>query len=234
MSNYETDSEDSYQSDDSDINFIPGYIMENSELVKNSDDDSSVEELNMGLAYADEPLADEEWLANYNRQEKERLEIEEKLCKRLDGSVQLSEWCKCGNCGVELLTNGNECYCCCELEGCEEAMNREEVIKDLEVEGVQNAKCVTQHPGFNPVCLQKWSLKQASDRYKTKNKDKYKQIKTQERFLRSISYREFTRLIYGFLGNRRIPLPSCAYTAIRKTFPIDKEEHFVGYSDDSD
>ena len=43
------------------------------------------------------------------------------------------------NCGVELLTNGNECYCCYELEGCEEAMNREEVIKDLEVEGVQNA-----------------------------------------------------------------------------------------------
>jgi hypothetical protein len=45
---------------------------------------------------------------------------------------------------------------------------------------------------------------------------------------------KFTRLIYGFLGNKRIPLPSCAYTAIRKTFPIDKEEHFVGYSDDSD
>ena len=40
-------------------------------------------------------------------------------------------------------------------------MNREEVIKDLEVEGVQNATCVTQHLGFNPVCLQKWSLKQA-------------------------------------------------------------------------
>jgi hypothetical protein len=34
MSNYETDWEDSYQCDDSDINFIPGYIMENSELVK--------------------------------------------------------------------------------------------------------------------------------------------------------------------------------------------------------
>jgi hypothetical protein len=50
MSNYETDSEDSYLSDDSDINFIPEYIMENSELVKNSDDDSSVEELNVGLA----------------------------------------------------------------------------------------------------------------------------------------------------------------------------------------
>jgi hypothetical protein len=46
----------------------------------------------VGLAYADEPLADEEWLANYNKQEKERLEIEKKLCKRLDGSVQLSEW----------------------------------------------------------------------------------------------------------------------------------------------
>ena len=32
MSNHETDSEESYESDDSDINFIPGYIMECPEL----------------------------------------------------------------------------------------------------------------------------------------------------------------------------------------------------------
>lgn len=89
--------------------------------------------------------------------------------------------CKCGNCGIQLLTNGNECYCCCELEGCEEAMNSEEVLQDLKAEGVQNAKCVTQHPGFNPVCLQKWSLKLAADKYKTKNNDKYSQMATQER-----------------------------------------------------
>ena len=54
------------------------------------------------------------------------------------------------------------------------------------------------------------------------------------RFLRIISYREFTRLIHGFLGNRRIPLPSCAYMSIRKAFPVEKEEQFTGYVDESD
>ena len=48
--------------------------------------------MNAGLAYADEPLADDEWLQNYNRQETERLEQEEKLRSRLDGSVEVSEW----------------------------------------------------------------------------------------------------------------------------------------------
>ena len=45
---------------------------------------------NLGT-YADEPLANEEWLENYNRQERERLELIEKLRKRLDGSVKVSE-----------------------------------------------------------------------------------------------------------------------------------------------
>eukprot|EP00795_Rhopilema_esculentum_P006588 gene6588-biopygen632 len=39
-------------------------------------------------------------------------------------------------------------------------------------------------------------------------------------FLRSISYRSFTRLIHGRLGNKRIPLPACAYNAIRQEFPV--------------
>jgi hypothetical protein len=53
---------------------------------------SDEEDDNAGLAYADEPLADDEWLQNYNRQETERLEQEEKLRSRLDGSVEVSEW----------------------------------------------------------------------------------------------------------------------------------------------
>ena len=41
------------------------------------------------------------------------------------------------------------------------------------------------------------------------------------RLLRSVSYGEFTRLVYGKLGNKRIPLPACAYDAIRATFAGD-------------
>ena len=40
--------------------------------------------------------------------------------------------------------------------------------------------------------------------------------------------------VYGPLGNRRIPLPACAYIAIRNKFPVLDKENFTGYSDDSD
>ena len=83
--------------------------------------------------------------------------------------------------GSQLLTNLKECQCCVELEGCDEAMKREEVIIDLKADGIENAKCITQHPGFNCICLQKWSLKQAAVNYKTKNKTKYSQVGTQNR-----------------------------------------------------
>ncbi len=77
--------------DDSDINFILGYIIENSEGVENSNSDTSKSD-EIWLTYADEPLADEEWLANYNQQEKERLDTEEMLGKQLNGSVEVREW----------------------------------------------------------------------------------------------------------------------------------------------
>ena len=54
-------------------------------------------------------------------------------------------------------------------------------------------------------------------------------------FLRSVAYREFSRLIYDFLGNKRIPLPACAYTEIRRAFPCAKDEEYSGFDiDDED
>ena len=50
------------------------------------------------------------------------------------------------------------------------------------------------------------------------------------RFLRGVAYREFTQLVHGFLGGKRIPLPACAYHAIR-TGPSGEDEEFVGYED---
>ena len=60
-------------------------------------------------------------------------------------------------------------------------MKCEKVIIDLKADDIQNAKCITQHAGFNCICLQKWSLKQAPVNYKTKNKTKYSQVGTQSR-----------------------------------------------------
>ena len=54
------------------------------------------------------------------------------------------------------------------------------------------------------------------------------------RFLRGVSYWEFSRLVYGILGNRRIPLPACAYVAIRREFLVGKDEHFTGFDLDEE
>ena len=49
------------------------------------------------------------------------------------------------------------------------------------------------------------------------------------RYLRAIAYREYTRLVYGYLGKKRIPLPACAYSAIRKAFKTDEDEESAGF-----
>ena len=97
-------------------------------------------------------------------------------------SIIVIRRCKCGNCGIQLLSNSYECLCCIELDGCEEAMKSEEVVADLKAEGNADAKCITQHPGFGPCCLQKWSLKLASRHYKTRSKAKYCQLEGENRY----------------------------------------------------
>ena len=40
------------------------------------------------------------------------------------------------------------------------------------------------------------------------------------RFMRSVAYRQFVRLVYAYVGaSRRVPLPNCVYNSIREAFP---------------
>ena len=39
--------------------------------------------------------------------------------------------------------------------------------------------CITLHPGFRVICLEKWSLRQADRKYKTRDQRKYKQTGTE-------------------------------------------------------
>jgi hypothetical protein len=51
--------------------------------------------------------------------------------------------------------------------------------------------------------------------------------------MRSVAYREFIHLVHGRVGKIRIPLPACAYDAIRKKFQSkEKGEDFVGFVDE--
>ena len=70
--------------------------------------------------------------------------------------------CSCGNCSRVVLQNLSECYYCPELDGCKEAMCSESVLEEIQAEIA--LRCITQHP----VCLQKWSLRMAGERVKTK------------------------------------------------------------------
>ena len=87
--------------------------------------------------------------------------------------------CKCGNCSLDLLQNVSEYNCCRELQACIDAMEMGEVLQDFPPS--TKLTCITEHPGFAPVCLQKWSLKQSAWQYKTKGNRRYKQIKSEER-----------------------------------------------------
>lgn len=44
------------------------------------------------MAYADEPLADEEWLKKYEAENEENKRLEQELQARLDGTVQVESW----------------------------------------------------------------------------------------------------------------------------------------------
>ena len=48
-----------------------------------------------------------------------------------------------------------------------------------------------------------------------------------------MAYREFIHLVYGRVGKNRIPLPACAYHAIRSKFQKkEKNENFVDFVDE--
>ena len=42
--------------------------------------------------YADEPLADDEWIANYRKENEEKDQLENELTRRLENSVRVEDW----------------------------------------------------------------------------------------------------------------------------------------------
>ena len=62
-----------------------------------------------------------------------------------------------------------------------------EIVQDDLEEG-QELRCITEHPGFRPVCLEKLSLRLASGKYRTKAKQGYKKTGSEERCVRFTSF----------------------------------------------
>ena len=54
-----------------------------------------------------------------------------------------------------------------------------DIVKQ-ELGDAENIIGITQHPGFRPVCLERWSLRMAAWKYKTKGNERYRQQADEE------------------------------------------------------
>ena len=162
MSSSVSDSESSYNSDEAktrDYSDYEGEIEPSSEdELSNTRSDiksksqtkysASVSSDEEGALCADDPVADAEWIAQYEQEMQEIRAHEKRMKDRLDGVIEIREWygqtelivlsyvletlnknlkclyrCNCGNCSLELLQNVSECSCCREVQGCVDAMD---------------------------------------------------------------------------------------------------------------
>ncbi|XP_063398773.1 P2X purinoceptor 7-like [Mytilus trossulus] len=136
----------------------------------------------------------------------------------LDGDDDMEQrlgntnWCDCGNC--ESMPKAEECICCQELRRVTEKM--EELTTPV--------SCITNHPGFEPVCLNQYVLETAYFQYRQQYGEI--QVTTEERN-RYTAYRQLARWCWGYLGKSvRVHLPACATLAIRKKFPSNQYKGF--------
>ena len=96
---YSSESELSFESDDSNSNYIPGYVqVEVEETVEQLDaekktlpSDSSSDNEEQG-PYAEEPLADDDWLEQYNRDRERTENRNRELEDWLNGITPVDTW----------------------------------------------------------------------------------------------------------------------------------------------
>ena len=85
---------------DSEFNYIPGepkFLQNHQEEVEDLDGQTTKttereQELDEILPYSDEPLADQDWLKDYNKQRQLEEELRRKLQQRIDGVDSWESW----------------------------------------------------------------------------------------------------------------------------------------------
>jgi hypothetical protein len=85
-SSYDSSSDESQN--DSEYNYVSDYVFETEQPQLANDE---LEEQVPG-PYEDEPIADEEWLLQYNTELQEEEEEHNKLKQRLDGTEPVASW----------------------------------------------------------------------------------------------------------------------------------------------
>ena len=91
--------------------------------------------------------------------------------------------------------------------------------------------CITQHPGFQAVCLNRWVLQTAWYRYKQQYSRSYEG--PQYKLNRHTAHRQLVRWCWVIPGKEiRVPLPSSAVCCIRAHFPppgLEDDFKFEGF-----
>ena len=129
--------------------------------------------------------------------------------------------CTCENCQIK--GRVESCVCCQEIE----AVNNKLIEAVTSGECEEKPSCITQHPGFHPVCINRWVLQTAWYQYKQQYKHPYDG--REDKLFGHIAYRQLTRWCWGILGKEiRVVLPSCAVMCIRNFYPpTGLEDDFV-------
>ncbi|XP_066269514.1 uncharacterized protein [Branchiostoma lanceolatum] len=131
-----------------------------------------------------------------------------------DGDIQRlqnTEWCSCGRC--EAMPTVVESVCC-----------REQARVSATRDELDGLRCITEHPGFEPVCLNVYVLTTAHSGYRQQYG-----VTLGNEWKRYSAYRQFVTWCYDHLGKEvRVPLPSCAVSTIRRAFP---SADYTGYKE---
>ena len=86
----------------------------------------------------------------------------------------------------------------------------------------EEIRCITDHPGFIAVCLNRHTLDIAYSQYKQQYGSSNME-RTHKKY-RYTAYRQIIRWCWGYLGKHiRQPLPSCVVQRIRDRFNNDNE-----------
>ena len=125
------------------------------------------------------------------------------------------------------------------MERAEACTCRQEIeqVKNKLIEAVTSGECqeeppcITQHPGFHPVFINRRVPRTAWYQYEQQYKEPYEGW--QDKIFRHIAYRQLARWCWGILGEQiRVVLPSCAVMCMRNFYPppgLEEEFVFKGF-----
>ena len=124
------------------------------------------------------------------------------------------------------MDRAEECLCCHEIGP---VMNK--ISDAVNVANHRSPLCITNHPGFDGVCLNQWVLETAWYNYRQQYDEGFDGPEHKRK--RHVAYRQLVMWCWGKLGRHiRVVLPSCAVSCVRAHFPPpgpEEDHQFTGY-----